>query len=63
MITLTGIRQGYEGTFPATAETLADRPTRHLLVFLLHPDCAEIRVIDREAENYINIRSILASNS
>lgn len=55
-IALTGVRPAYEGTLPATANTLADRLTRHLLVFLMQPSCAEIRVIDRDAEKFIDVK-------
>lgn len=56
VVTLTGIRQPYEGTFPTTAEALADRLTRHLLVFLINENCAEIRVADRDAGDFIDVK-------
>lgn len=57
IVSMTGIRPGYEGGFPATAAALADRLTRHLLVFLIQPNCAEIRVVDRDVEDYIDVKS------
>ncbi len=56
VVTLRDIRQTFEGTFPATAETLADRLTRHLLVFLINQNCPEIRVTDLEAESFVDIK-------
>jgi hypothetical protein len=56
VVTLTEVRHAYDGTFPGRAETLADRLTRHLLVFLIHPTCPEIRVTDREAENFLDVK-------
>lgn len=58
-VKLTGIRPTYDGTLPASAATLADRLTRHLLVFLMQPNCAEIRVTDRDAENFIDVKTHL----
>ena len=55
-VTLTGVRPLYEGALPATATTLADRLTRHLLIFLMQPSCAEIQVVDRSAESFIDVK-------
>jgi hypothetical protein len=56
VVRLTDIHRPFEGAFPATAETLADRLTRHLLIFLIKPSCAEIRVFDRSGETFLDVK-------
>lgn len=58
-VTLTGLKPEFAPSLPSAPETLASRLVKHLLVYLLDPDCPEISIYDEASSRVLSLNEHL----